>query len=245
MLCQPAGSLSIRRAMDEGKILLFNLSDGILGESNAQLLGQLVVAKLQVAAMSRADMAKSERRPFYLYIDEFQTFCGVVGTSYEKILSRARKYGLGLILAHQQTGQIPHSLLREILGNVSTAIAFQVSASDAKRLAPEMVGEIGGAPAPLKSEELLALRIGEAWAKIGRNVLFVRTDEPPTGGNAAAAREVIRRSRERYGVVGGKAIPEASDRVSAGAAEVGEGNGREESSPVTVPIEEIDPDEVF
>ncbi len=263
MLCQPVGSLNIRQAMDEGKILLFNLSDGILGESNAQLLGQLVVAKLQVAAMSRADTAKTDRRRFYLYIDEFQTFCGVVGTSYEKILSRARKYGLGLILAHQQTGQIPHSLLREILGNVSTAISFQVSASDAKRLAPEMVGEKNGSPSRLESDELLALRIGEAWAKVGRNVLFVRTDEPPDGGDPAAAQEVIRRSRERWGVaveeVGSVAAPAGSngDSDTAGVpAATAETNGKADrpvspvetngkDAPASVPIEEVDPDEVF
>ena len=86
-------------------------------------MGQLIVSKIQLAAMSRMDVPKAARRPFYLYMDEFQTFTGVNETSYEKMLSRARKYELCLILAHQQTGQIPKLLMREILGNVSTLIA--------------------------------------------------------------------------------------------------------------------------
>ena len=111
MLCNPRASLNFRDCMDEGKIMLFNLSDGVLGEQNSQLLGQLVVSKFQLAVMARAKQPKGERRNFYLYIDEFQAFTGTAGMSYEKILSRARKYRLGLTLAHQQTGQIPGSLL--------------------------------------------------------------------------------------------------------------------------------------
>src|SRR5262249_10827804 len=94
-LCQPGISFNFRKAMDEGKILLFNLSDGLLGEQIAQTLGQLIVAKLQLAVWSRVDVPPEKRRPFYLYMDEFQTFTGVSGASYAQILSRARKYNLG------------------------------------------------------------------------------------------------------------------------------------------------------
>lgn len=76
ILCNPQSSLDFREAIDTGKILLFNLSDGILGEANSQLLGQLIVSKFQTAVMSRADTAKDMRQPFYLYVDEFQTFTG-------------------------------------------------------------------------------------------------------------------------------------------------------------------------
>jgi hypothetical protein len=106
--------LNIRQAMDDGKILLFNLSDGLLGEAASQLIGQFIVSKFQTATMSRANESKIERMPFYLYLDEFQNFCGIASKSYEKLLSRARKYRLGLILAHQQTGQLPLELMREI-----------------------------------------------------------------------------------------------------------------------------------
>jgi hypothetical protein len=91
ILCQPGKSFSFRRAMDEGKILFFNLSDGILGEQASQLLGQIIVSQFQLAAMSRADIPKAKRRDFYLYLDEFQTFTGVAETSYSAMLSRARK----------------------------------------------------------------------------------------------------------------------------------------------------------
>ena len=199
LLCVP-GCLNVRSAMDQGKVLLFNLSDGLLGASNAELLGQLVVSKLQMAAMSRADAPKDARRPFSVYLDEFQTFCGVASTSYERILSRARKYGLNLVLAHQQTGQIPEHLMREILGNVATVVCFNVSASDAKRLGREMIGEVDGEPVPLDPRELLSLRVGEAWCRIARNVFFLRTHPAPDHGPARVREEVVRRSRLRYGV---------------------------------------------
>jgi type II secretory pathway pseudopilin PulG len=199
ILCAP-GCLNVRAAMDEGKVLLFNLSDGLLGAANAEILGQLVVAKLQTAAMSRADVAKEARRPFSVYLDEFQTFCGVASISYERILSRARKYGLSLILAHQQTGQIPEQLMREILGNVSTVVCFNVSASDAKRIGREMVGEVDGEIVPLDPRELVSLRVGQAWCRIARNVLFLQTLSAPEDGPASVREEVVRRSRLRYGV---------------------------------------------
>jgi hypothetical protein len=199
LLCAPGGNLNIRRCMDEGKVLLFNLSDGILGEQNAQLLGQLVVAKVQLAAMSRANAPKESRRPFYLYVDEFQSFCSTAASSYEKILSRARKYGLGLVLAHQQTGQITEPVMREVLGNVSTVLVFNVGASDARRLSRELVGEIDGQPVPTEARELLSLKVGEAVCKIGRNVLPIVTLPVPGRGRARVREEVVRRSRLTYG----------------------------------------------
>ena len=198
LLCAPGESLNIRRCMDEGKVLLFNLSDGILGEQNAQLLGQLVVAKIQLAAMSRANAPKDERRPFYLYVDEFQSFCSTAASSYEKILSRARKYGLGLILAHQQTGQISEPVMREVLGNVSTVLVFNVGASDARRLSRELVGELDGQPVPTEPRELLSLKVGEAVCKIGRNVMPIQTLPVPGHGSAQVRDEVVRRSRAAY-----------------------------------------------
>ena len=161
--------------MDDGKIMLFNLSDGILGETNSQLLGQLIVSKFQTATMSRANVAKQKRRPLYLYIDEFQTFTGVAATSYEKILSRARKYRLGLILAHQQTGQIPTELLKEIFGNVSTMISFNVSQRDASRLAKEFITEYDGEMIHIPEGAFLGLKVGQAYCKIGRHSFFMQT----------------------------------------------------------------------
>jgi hypothetical protein len=167
ILCNSQNSLDFRKAIDSKKILLFNLSDGILGEANSQLLGQLIVSKFQMAVMSRADTSKYEREPFYLYIDEFQTFTSTITASYEKILSRARKYGLGLILAHQQTHQIPLELLREIMGNVSTIVSFQVSGDDASKLSKELITQYNGEVINVPSEELLSLKTGQAYCKMG------------------------------------------------------------------------------
>ena len=192
--------LNIRRAMDEGKILLFNLSDGLLGELASQLIGQLIVSKFQTATMSRASMSKHDRKPFYLYLDEFQNFCGVASRSYERILSRARKYGLGLILAHQQTGQIPLELMREILGNVSTLVSFQLSQSDAVKMSKEFVTQFDYDVEAIPPQEFLQLNVGEAWVKIGRSAFPMRVpkvDEWPDHDNA---KRIIEASRTRNGI---------------------------------------------
>ncbi|MFH1680229.1 MAG: type IV secretory system conjugative DNA transfer family protein [Candidatus Eisenbacteria bacterium] len=196
ILCQPGAGLSVRAAMDSGKIVLFNLSDGILGELNAQLLGQLVVAKIQQAVMSRANIPKAERRPFSLYIDEFQSFCGGAGTSYEKMLSRARKYGLWLHLFHQQCGQIPEPVMREILGNVGTIVVFQVGATDARRL----TRELEGAAPRFDHARLTSLPIGVAYCLVDGALVLTETCPPPHGGTDAIRDEAIRRSLEQFGV---------------------------------------------
>jgi type IV secretory pathway TraG/TraD family ATPase VirD4 len=175
LLCQPGQSFNFRKAMDEGKILLFNLSDSLLGQQAAQILGQIIVSKLQLAVMSRADTPAAARRPFYLYLDEFQAFTGVNEDSYEMILSRARKYRLGLILAHQQTHQLSSDLLHAILGNVATIITFGVSRADADKLAREYLLDTGGEMLEMPSEELLRLKVGEAWGKIGQGIFPLKT----------------------------------------------------------------------
>lgn len=199
IICNPGPSLDFRRAMDEGKIMLFNLSEGLLGEAQSMLLGQLIVSKFQIATLSRADIPKEERRRFYLYIDEFHTFTGVARTSYEKMLSRSRKYGVGLILAHQQTSQIPSDLLKEIFGNVSTMISFNVSAADASRISKEFITELSGEVVHIPEDEFLKLRVGEAFCRIGRHSFQMRTylaDDFPRYGLSAMIKE---RSRSRYG----------------------------------------------
>ena len=199
VLCQPENSFNFREAMDSGKILLFNLSDGILGEANSQLLGQLIVSKFQMATMSRANVAKSSRRHFWLYIDEFQTFIDVAATSYEKMLSRARKYRLGLILAHQQTGQIPNKLLKEIFGNVSTMVSFVVSHADAVKISKEFITDINGEMIHIPPEEILRLKVGEAYCKIARTTFFMKTYLADQSPDVTRARLMMHRSRENYG----------------------------------------------
>jgi hypothetical protein len=200
ILCNQQNSLDFRKAIDSKKILLFNLSDGILGEANSQLLGQLIVSKFQMAVMSRADTSKYEREPFYLYIDEFQTFTNTATASYEKILSRARKYGLGLILAHQQTHQIPLDLLREIMGNVSTMVSFQVSADDARKLSKEFISQYNGEVINIPSEELLSLKTGQAYCKIGQHSFFMQTYLADQSQDNNRAGYIVSQSRRNYSV---------------------------------------------
>jgi hypothetical protein len=128
---QPKSGFNIRQIMDERKILIVNLSRGLVGEDNAALLGALLVTKVQMAAMSRADMPAEERAPFYLYVDEFQNFAT---DSFATILSEARKYGLNLTVANQYTAQMMDTVKDAVFGNVGSIIAFRMSADDARSM---------------------------------------------------------------------------------------------------------------
>jgi len=129
---QPKSTFNIREMMDGGKILIVNLSKGLIGEDNASILGAFIVTKIQLAAMSRSDIPNVEdRRPFYLYVDEFQNFAT---DSFATILSEARKYGLNLTVANQYTSQMTDTVRNAVFGNVGTMICFRVSADDAPAL---------------------------------------------------------------------------------------------------------------
>ncbi len=132
---QPKSSFNVRKIMDEGKILVVNLSKGLIGEDNAGILGAFLVTKVQLAAMSRSDIPDvADRRPFYLYVDEFQNFAT---DSFAVILSEARKYGLNLTVANQYISQMTDSVRDAVFGNVGTTISFRVSADDAPILAKQ------------------------------------------------------------------------------------------------------------
>jgi hypothetical protein len=126
---QPKSSFNIRQIMDEHKILIVNLSRGLVGEDNAALLGALLVTKIQLAAMSRADISNEARTPFYLYVDEFQNFAT---DSFATILSEARKYGLNLTVANQYIAQMQMEVRDAVFGNVGSIIAFRMGADDAR-----------------------------------------------------------------------------------------------------------------
>ncbi len=136
---QPKSSFDVRKIMDEGKILVVNLSKGLIGEDNAGILGAFLVTKIQLAAMSRSDIERVEdRRPFYLYVDEFQNFAT---DSFAVILSEARKYGLNLTVANQYISQMTESVRNAVFGNVGTMISFRVSGDDAPTLAKQFAPE--------------------------------------------------------------------------------------------------------
>jgi len=127
-------SLSFRKAMDEGKIVIINLAKGRLGADTSGLLGAMLVSTLGLAAFSRADTPESKRRPFFVYADEFQNFAT---KSFEIMLSELRKYKVGLVLANQYLAQLKPSLREAILGNCGTLITFRTGASDTSILTKE------------------------------------------------------------------------------------------------------------
>ncbi len=131
---QVKSAIDIRDIMDNGKILIMNLSKGRIGEDNSALLGAMMITKIQLAAMSRVDLPENERRDFYLYIDEFQNFST---DSFANILSEARKYRLNLILAHQYIEQLTEKVKPAVFGNVGTLVVFRVGAADAEELVKE------------------------------------------------------------------------------------------------------------
>ncbi len=135
---QPKSTIDMRDIMDNQKILIVNLSKGRIGEDSMRLLGGMIVTKIQLAAMGRVEIPESERKDFYLYVDEFQNFAT---ESFANILSEARKYKLNLILAHQYINQLifdHNTVVRDaIFGNVGTIVSFRVGAEDAEHLEKE------------------------------------------------------------------------------------------------------------
>lgn len=134
LVTEPPIDLRMRRLMDEGKMLVVNLGRGVLGEDASSLFGALLVTTIGLAAFSRADVPASARKPFFLYVDEFQT---VTTLSVANMVSELRKYGVGLVLAHQNLKQLEPDVLHAVLGNMGTVISFRLGAEDAPYLARE------------------------------------------------------------------------------------------------------------
>lgn len=131
---QPKSSFDIREMMDNKKILIMNLSKGLIGETNANLLGSMLTTRIYLAAMSRADLPPEKMREmpnFYFYVDEFQSFANA---TFANILSEARKYHLNLTIAHQYVTQMEEEVRDAVFGNVGTIISFRVGPLDAELL---------------------------------------------------------------------------------------------------------------
>src|SRR5439155_8140972 len=129
ILTEPYSSFDLRSMMDEGKILIVNLAKGRLGNDAAALMGALLVSHVGLAGLSRATEPEASRRPFFLYLDEFHTF---TTESLATMLSELRKYGVGMVLAHQYLTQIDPAILDAILGNVGTLVVFRLGPADAE-----------------------------------------------------------------------------------------------------------------
>lgn len=140
ILVEPKQDLHFRTIMDEGKVLLVNLSKGRIGEDSAHVLGGLIVSTLGLAAFSRAEAEPQSRRPFFVYLDEFQNFTTL---SLVNMMSELRKYGVGLTLAHQHLHQLDADIRHAVLGNAGTLISFRVGPEDAEALAAEFQPTFG------------------------------------------------------------------------------------------------------
>ncbi|MBI3088654.1 MAG: type IV secretory system conjugative DNA transfer family protein [Candidatus Colwellbacteria bacterium] len=198
VLGQPHSSIDLRQIMDQGKILIADLSKGRIGEDNSALLGGMLITKLQAAAMKRVNIPESERRDFYLYIDEFQNFST---ESFVNVLSEARKYRLSLVLAHQYIGQLgdyQNSKVRDaIFGNVGTIVLFRCGAEDAEFLEREFTPEF-------EASDLVNLAKYNIYIKllidgIASKPFSAETLEPKVPPKESFADLIIENSRRRYG----------------------------------------------
>jgi hypothetical protein len=193
IVCQPKSSFNLRQIMDEGKILIVDLSKGKIGDDNCSLLGSLLVIKLQLAALSRADMPEEKRRYFHLFIDEIHSFLTM---SFIDILSEARKYKLYLVMSHQYIDQLDERVRSAIIGNIGTIISFRVGTEDAKVLAKEFH--------PTFSEtDLVNIPNHHIYLKMmidgHTSNAFSAVTLPPAQATVSHRKEIIRRTREVYG----------------------------------------------
>jgi len=196
---QPKSALNIGEIMNSGKILLLNVSKGKIGEDNSNLLGAMLITKIQLAAMERVRIAEDERRDFYLYVDEFQNFAT---DSFASILSEARKYRLNLIVAHQYIGQLvtdTSTRVRDaIFGNVGTMLVFRTGATDAEFLEKEFEPEF-------TIQDLISLPNHNIYLRLMVNGItsrpFSATTLPPITAvqKEADEQKIIERSRALYG----------------------------------------------
>lgn len=188
----PTSTVDLESMMNEGKIILVNLSQGKLGEDSSALLGAMIITKIQLAAMNRVYVAEADRRDFYLYVDEFQNFAT---QSFIKILSEARKYRLDLTLANQYVGQIDEDVQKAIFGNAGSLISFSVGAADSRMLAREF-GE------KYEEDELVSLGNYQIVLKLSIDnqvsTSFSATTLPLPRSKNQNREKVTRSSRERY-----------------------------------------------
>ncbi|OGF64489.1 hypothetical protein A2661_03030 [Candidatus Giovannonibacteria bacterium RIFCSPHIGHO2_01_FULL_45_24] len=233
---QPKSAFDIRRAMDEKKIIIINLSKGRVGEDNSRLIGAMLVTKLYLAAMSRVDTLETDRPDFFLYVDEFQNFAS---ESFANILSEARKYRLSLILTHQYVAQMDEKARDAVFGNVGTIAAFRVGAEDAEMLEKEFSPEF-------MVEDIVNLGFANIYLKLMINGVasrpFSAMTLPPMQKQAESFKEqIIEVSRKSYGGAKG-AVEEKVNKwmedinaAEAGAAPAGKRPAREPAATLKQP----------
>lgn len=227
MVAQVKSTIDIRSLMDEGKIIIMNLSKGRIGEDNSRLLGGMLITKIQLAAMERVDTPEAQRRDFFLYVDEFQNFAT---PSFANILSEARKYRLSLIMAHQYITQLDEIVANAVFGNVGTIISFRVGGADSEVLAKEF------SPVFLE-EDLVNIPKFHIFLKLMIDGVssqpFSAMTLPPLLERTLSAEKIIRVSRERYGRP--RAVIE--EKIIRWSGLEGEGSDDEEDgNDITAPV---------
>lgn len=191
---QPKTRFDLSKVMNNGGILIMNLSKGRIGEDNSSLLGSLMVTQLYLAALRRSKMEESERRDFYLYIDELQSF---ITEDFPSILSEARKYRLNIAgMANQFISQLPENMVSAILGNVGTLIAFTSGSEDAELLAKEFYPDF-------RADHLQSLPQHNIYMKLSINgstsAPFSAETLPPIANHAPSSQDkILRQTRQRY-----------------------------------------------
>jgi len=214
---QSRSGFDFREIMDKKKILLVNLAKGKTGEVNSELLGLIIVSKLQMAAMSRAELPEAERHDFYLYIDEFQNF---ITDSIATILSEARKYRLCLTIAHQYVGQLVKNndtkIRDAVFGNAGTMISFRIGVDDVETIAKEF--------APTVNEyDLLNVEKYTAYIKLlidnAASKAFNMQTLAPQKGDAELAQALKQLARLKYGRDKSIVEAEISERTQLGVPE--------------------------
>jgi hypothetical protein len=192
---QSHSSFNVREAMDQQKIMLVNISKGRIGEDASRLLGALLITRIQLAAMSRVDIPKYDRKDFVLIVDEFQNFAT---SSFANILSEARKFNLSLVIAHQYVAQMEEEVADAVFGNVGSIVAFRVGAEDAEMLEKEFAPEF-------TVEDIVNLGKYHIYLKlmidgVASRAFSARTLPPiPAPSTVMARQDVMALSRQQYG----------------------------------------------
>lgn len=193
IISQEKSAFNFRDVMDAKKILLINLSKGKLGELNSSLIGLIMVGKLLLSALSRADVSEGERGDFYLYIDEFHN---VTTPSIATILSEARKYRLNLTLSHQFIGQLEEQIKKAVFGNVGSMVSFRIGSDDAEFMAKQF-GPVFG------EDDLLNIDNYNCYVKLlirGKtSAPFSMKTYPPAQGDRSAIENMKSLSALKYG----------------------------------------------
>ncbi len=221
---QPKSAFNVREIMDGQKILLVNLSKGKLGDINAFMLGMILVAKINSATLSRQDIAEADRKPFYLYVDEFQN---VATDTFATILSEARKYRLSLNITHQYITQLPEDVRNAVFGNVGAVVSFRLGIDDAKFLAPQFAPVFG-------ENDIMNIERYNAYIRylVDNTPLrpfSIRTMRDPTPPDQALRQAIVNLSNLTYGKerqeVDAMIRSRANIAEGVGVAEAVEGQG--------------------